>query len=312
MKIFTNKNVRNIFILLFCVSGGLLAIAQFLLWLSYRELKLANLFLSLLVVISILGICFLYFQKQDKIIEDAISQIQSYLKGDTDLRIASDEEGSLYKLFHTVNTLAALNIYNALMQDETEDIAAMREFAVKSEQELDRIETLVQNLLKITRLDSGSILIERTRKSIAELFYDIRQHFEFRMKAERKTIVLSGEENAVIFCDGDWMTEALSNLVKNALDHMEGGGQIDINWKQLPSITQITIKDNGCGIHLEDIHHIFKRFYRSRFSKDTQGLGLGLPLAKSIVEAHDGTITVDSTFGKGSIFSISFLNLTKL
>ena len=113
-------------------------------------------------------------------------------------------------------------------------------------------------------------------------------------------------------CDRDWIIEAISNIVKNALDHTTAGNHIIIEWRQLPSVTRICIKDNGSGIHPEDIHHIFKRFYRSRFSTDTQGIGLGLPLAKAIIEAHDGNITVDSVLGKGSTFTISFLNPTKL
>lgn len=345
MKIFTNKDIRNFFILISSVLGGLLILIQLMIWLSYGELNPAVLLLSLLIVISILGICFLYFGKQYQITEEAISQINSHLAGDTDSRINCDQEGSLYKLFHAINTLAtalgahaaneqkvkeflketisdishqlktplaALTIYNGLLQDETEDIANIREFAVKSEQELDRIEMLVQNLLKITRLDAGSIIIERTSESIAEMMNDILQYFEFRANGEQKTITLSGAGNALLFCDRDWMIEAISNVVKNALDHMGAGGHIDVMWKQLPAVTQIKIKDTGCGIHPEDIHHIFKRFYRSRFSKDTQGLGLGLPLVKAIVEAHDGTITVDSTPDKGTIFTMSFLNLTKL
>ena len=75
---------------------------------------------------------------------------------------------------------------------------------------------------------------------------------------------------------------------------------------------QIIIKDNGSGIHPEDIYHIFKRFYRSRFSSDSHGIGLGLPLAKAIVQAHDGTIEVESTLGKGAAFTINFLIPTKL
>ncbi len=72
------------------------------------------------------------------------------------------------------------------------------------------------------------------------------------------------------------------------------------------------IKDNGSGIHPEDLHHIFKRFYRSQFSKDTQGIGLGLPLAKAIIEEHNGTIEVDSELGVGTTFTINFLIPTKL
>ena len=80
----------------------------------------------------------------------------------------------------------------------------------------------------------------------------------------------------------------------------------------LPSAVQITIKDNGCGIHPEDLHHIFKRFYRSRFSKDTQGIGLGLPLAKAIIEAHGGLIEVESELGIGTSFIMNFPIPTKL
>ncbi len=70
---------------------------------------------------------------------------------------------------------------------------------------------------------------------------------------------------------------------------------------------QITVTDNGSGIDPGDLHHIFKRFYWSRFSKDTQGIGLGLPLTKAIVEAHNGTIEVDSTVGRGTCFTMNFL-----
>ena len=116
----------------------------------------------------------------------------------------------------------------------------------------------------------------------------------------------------MLLCDRDWMVEAISNLVKNALDHTSAGCRIQIIWKQAAGLTQITVRDDGSGIHPEDIHHIFKRFYRSRFSKDTQGIGLGLPLSKAIIEAHDGNLTVDSIWGQGSTFVISIPNLTEL
>ena len=103
------------------------------------------------------------------------------------------------------------------------------------------------------------------------------------------------------------MEEALGNLVKNALDHTETGGVIRIEWRAFASVVQITVKDNGSGIHSEDIYHIFKRFYRSRFSKDTEGIGLGLPLAKAVVEAHNGSVEVDSALGVGTSFILNFL-----
>ncbi|ADY55546.1 integral membrane sensor signal transduction histidine kinase [Syntrophobotulus glycolicus DSM 8271] len=342
MKIFTNQDIKTFFLLLSFILGGFLFLHQFTIWFFYGVLNPILLLLSFLAALGLLGVCFLYFRKQNQIMEDAVSQLSLYLSGDRDARIECDREGSLYKLFHAVNTLAtaldahaskeqktkeflkdtisdishqlktplaALNIYNGLLQDDTEDMAGMREFAAKSEKEIARIETLVQNLLKITRLDAGSIIIERSSENIADMAKDIRRHFAFRAGGEQKTIILSGPDHIGLFCDRVWLTEAISNIVKNALDHTDTGGQIVIEWKGLPAITQITVRDNGSGIHPEDIHHIFKRFYRSRFFKDTQGIGLGLPLAKAIVEAHGGSITADSALGKGSAFVMSFLPL---
>lgn len=345
MKIFINKDIKNFFVALSCILGGFILLFQLFVWLFYGTLNLVMLLLSLLAALCIVVVCFFYFRKQNQMMEEAVSQINLYLSGNTDIRIDCDKEGSLYKLFHAVNTLAtalnahavkeqkvkeflkgtisdishqlktplaALTIYNGLLQDETEDIANVKDFAVKSEKEIERIEMLVQNLLKITKLDAGAIIIKKAPENITNMINDIYQYFEFRANEEQKIITLSGPDDTLLFCDKDWITEAISNIVKNALDHTNPGSRIAVEWKKLPAVTQITIKDNGGGIHPEDIHHIFKRFYRSRFSKDTQGIGLGLPLSKTIVEAHDGNITVDSVLGKGSVFVLNFVNLTKM
>ena len=281
--------------------------------------------------------------------ETAVAEIDDYLIGDTDARIECDDEGEMYKLFHSVNTLvsvlnahienefrtkeflkdtisdishqlktplAALNIYNGILQSETENLPDLKEFTILSEQELDRIEALVQNLLKITRLDAGAIILEKNFENVSDMMHDIEQHFAYRAKQEQKELILSGDDDIMLFCDREWMIEAVSNLVKNAFDHTDAGKHICIEWKQMSDMLQIVVEDNGCGIHSEDVYHIFKRFYRSRFSKDTQGIGLGLPLAKTIVELHGGNMKVDSVLGKGSAFIINLFglkeNITKL
>ena len=276
--------------------------------------------------------------------ETAVAEIDDYLIGDTDARIECDDEGEMYKLFHSVNTLvsvlnahienefrtkeflkdtisdishqlktplAALNIYNGILQSETENLPDLKEFTILSEQELDRIEALVQNLLKITRLDAGAIILEKNFENVSDMMHDIEQHFAYRAKQEQKELSLFGDDDIMLFCDREWMIEAVSNLVKNAFDHTDAGKHIFIGWKRMTDMLQIVVKDNGCGIHSEDVYHIFKRFYRSRFSKDTQGIGLGLPLAKTIVELHGGNIKVDSVLGKGSAFIINILETTK-
>ena len=345
MKIFANKDIKQFFLSIAVVMVIFLLISELSVYVLYKELSLPLLLLFLLMTGSVLVICFWYFNRQHGIMESAVTQIDSFLAGDTDARIDCDSEGELYRLFHSVNTLAAvlnahaanenrekeflkntisdishqlktplaaLNIYNGLLQGEAEELPTIKEFATLSERELDRIEMLVQNLLKITKLDAGSIVIEKAVENVSDMMNDIELHFAYRAKQEQKEIVLSGSDSISLLCDRDWLIEAIDNIVKNALDHTEKGDMVLIEWSALSSAVQIIVKDNGCGIHPEDLYHIFKRFYRSRFSKDKQGIGLGLPLAKAIIEAHNGTIEVDSELGVGTTFTISFLIPTKL
>lgn len=345
MKIFANKEIKKLFLSVSVIWVVSLLLIQGFLWLRYQQFSLFLLLVSVLAGTSILAVCCSYFRKQNQIMEQAVSQINAYLDGNRNARIECDYEGELYRLFHSVNSLAAvlnahadnelrekeflkntisdishqlktplaaLNIYNGLLQDEDIEVSSVKEFADLSEQELDRIETLVQSLLKITRLDAGAIVLEKTAENVADMMRDIELHFAYRARQEKKEIILSGSDYLSLFCDRDWLNEAIDNIVKNAFDHTESGATIRVAWKELPSGVQIVIKDNGCGIHPEDIHHIFKRFYRSRFSKDKQGIGLGLPLAKAIVEAHNGTIEVDSELGIGTTFTMNFLIPTKL
>lgn len=94
------------------------------------------------------------------------------------------------------------------------DPSLVKEFADLSEQELDRIETLVQNLLKITKLDAGSIMIEKETENVADMMGDIELHFAYRARQEQKEILLSGSDKVILFCDRDWLSEAIGNIVK--------------------------------------------------------------------------------------------------
>ena len=340
MKILANKDIRNLFLAVSVIWAASLLLAQGFLWLRYQRLSLCLLLIFLLAAAAIWVVCCSYFKKQNKIMEQAVSQINVYLDGDSNARIECDSEGELYRLFHSVNSLAAvlnahadnelrekeflknmisdishqlktplaaLNIYNGLLQEEDIEASSVKEFAGLSEQELDRIETLVQSLLKITKLDAGSVILEKATENVADMLRDVELHFAYRAKQEQKELILSGSEEVSLFCDRDWLTEAIDNIVKNALDHTESGDTVHITWKALPNAVQIAVKDNGCGIHPEDLHHIFKRFYRSKYSLNTPGIGLGLPLAKSIIEGQEGLISVQSVLHEGTTFSVSFL-----
>ncbi len=340
MKIFVNREIKRLFGgILLCILFFTLT-AVLLMELEVKNAAVYTIACFLLMSAAILAFLFGYFRHQHKIMENAILQITEYISGNQDVTIECNDEGELYRLFHEVNSLAAilnahaenekrakkflkntisdishqlktplaaLGIYIGLIQDEAEGLPTIQEFSRLSEQELDRIEVLVQNLLKITKLDAGMIVPQKTLENVSEIAESVKKHFLFRADQEGKEICLSGSGNPRFLCDRGWMMEAISNLVKNALDHTGKGGCIRMEWRVSASVLQITIKDNGSGIYPEDLHYIFKRFYRSRYSKDTQGIGLGLPLAKAIVEAHNGTIEVDSVLGRGTSFTMNFL-----
>ena len=344
MKIFVNKDVRKFFAAVFLCMAVYLILALIMIKTSGNAVMVI-LCLTLLLAAAIFVICFLYFHIQNKILVQATAQITDCLSGNLNARIVCTCEGELYKLFHEVNMLAsvlnahaenelkakeflkntiadishqlktpiaALSIYNGLIQNEAKNLPDLKNYAILSEQELDRIEILVQNLLKITKFDARTVMLNKTEENLSEMMQCIYTQFMFRAQQEKKKITLAGASDISLYCDRHWFLEAVGNIIKNALDHTPEGGCIHIEWKQFASVVQVCVKDNGSGIHPEDLHHIFKRFYRSRFSQDIQGIGLGLPLAKTIVEAHNGTIEVDSELGKGTVFTINFLIPTKL
>ncbi len=344
MNLFADREIRRLFAVITGVMTAFFVAVEIVVGMRYAGAALPLAFFCLFLSGGVIAACLRFFHGQQEKMAAAAALIEAYLDGDEAARIDCDEEGELYRLFHEVNTLAtvlnahvqkekrareflqniisdishqlktplaALNIYNGLLQEEAGEETAIREFVTLSEQELDRIGTLVQNLLKIARLDAGSLLMDKAPANVADMMRDVELHFAYRAKQEQKKLILDGNDDVTLLCDRDWLMEAVSNLVKNALDHTVSGGHVWISWRQVTDLIQITVRDDGVGISEEDIHHIFKRFYRSSASRDNSGIGLGLPLAKAIVEAHDGNITADSIAGQGSTFTVSFLT-TKL
>ena len=345
MKMLTDRNIKHLFYLVLALTIGFSLLSAVLLAAggerAARYLPVA----FACMVFLVLTVMYRYFQKQHQTMARAIEQLHSFLAGNTTARIECDDEGELNRLFHEVNSLAAilnahaenegrakrfmkdtlsdishqlktplaaLNIYNGILQQQPADPDTVREFTNLSEQELDRIQTLVHNLLTITKLDAGTLVLDKSEHNLSDLMSEVGRRFAMQARQQNTLLSCSGEDDISLSCDPHWLGEAIGNLVKNALDHTKAGDTITVTWRAFASIVQITVQDNGSGIHPEDLPHIFKRFYRSRFSKDTQGVGLGLPLAKTIIEAHSGTIEVDNALGRGTIFTINLLIPTTL
>lgn len=333
MRIFADCANRR---LLLSVSA-VLGVYALLIQLLCGGFSLRLLVLSLAASAVIAALCILYFRERDRVVEDAARHVTRYLSGRKDERIDCDEDGELYYFFHTVNTLSAvlnaqserekqtneflkttvsdishqlktplsaLGIYNELIAD-AEDTANIKRFAAASSAEIERMDSLVRNMLKLARLDASAAIFDKHPENIADIMDELRQRFACRAEMEEKELRFTGGDD-IFICDAQWLTEAFGNILKNALDHTARGAIISAEWKRVGDIMNVTFRDNGSGIHPEDITHIFKRFYRSRFSQDTQGVGLGLPLAKTIIEAHGGMIEAQSEPERGTVFSVSF------
>ena len=283
---------------------------------------------------------YLFLQSRDRLYQRAVNIIESFAEGDYSRHMPQMEEGTFYQLCTSIDRLAtmlqsqneaqhqakeflkttisdishqlktplaALSMYQEIIGDEPDNAETVKKFTGKMETSLGRMEQLILSMLKITRLDVGTITFEKESCQISDLVMQAVSELTTRADHEQKKILMDGAETDTLTCDVEWTSEAIGNIVKNALDHTKEGGVIRISWECSPLMTRIRIADNGKGIAPEDIHHIFKRFYRSNTSPDTQGIGLGLPLAKSIIEGQGGTISVQSGLNEGTVLTISLL-----
>ena len=292
----------------------------------------------LLSVLLLAGACF-FLHQRERLYEQACTVMESYRRGDYSPHLPQTREGGIYRMFSAVdglatmlqaqketaqnskcflkNTishishqlktpLAALSMYQEIMENEPDQPAVIEEFAAKTGLALKRMEDLLLSLLKITRLDAESITFEKENCRLQDLVSQALSELTTRAKKENKKILLEGNDDTSLVCDPVWTAEALSNIVKNALDHTHAADVIRIVWDASPAAIRISVTDNGDGIASEDIPHIFKRFYRSRKSLDTQGVGLGLALARSIIEGQDGLLSVHSVPHAETTFTLLF------
>lgn len=296
--------------------------------------------MGMFLTVVLFGGAFFFFWKRDSLYQQGLQVVSRFKEGDFSCHMPQLEEGTMYRLFTSVeqlstilqsksetehkakiflkNTIAdishqlktpltALSMYHEIISDEPYNFNVVKEYSEKMGQALERMEQLIQSMLKITRLDAGNIVFERQPHGIIELVGEAIAELTTRAEKEGKVILLDGSTEETVLCDKQWTREAIGNIVKNALDHTSWGGKIHISWECTPIVTRIFIKDNGAGIAFQDLHHIFKRFYRSKKSLDTQGIGLGLSLAKSIIEEQGGVLSVQSNIGDGTVFILSFL-----
>lgn len=181
-----------------------------------------------------------------------------------------------------------------------------QEFLRDIYQASNHISFLVQSLLTLSKLDADSIVLKRKPEPLKEIFSEVTQNIA--VLAELRGVSVTAADNAVTLgCDKKWLCEAITNIAKNCVEHTENGGKVKISAEANPLYTAITVSDNGQGIAPEDLPHIFERFYRGKNAAD-DSVGIGLALAKAIIEKAGGTTRAASEAGKGSEFSIKFFH----
>lgn len=205
---------------------------------------------------------------------------------------------------HQLKTpLANLNMYNSLLLDEKLDDNKRTEFTKNMENQLEKLNWLMESLIKMSRLETGIIKLNTQNQSISQTV--LQSILMISPKAEEKgmNITFNGDDIKLIH-DSKWTQEAIFNILDNSIKYSLENTEIDILIIKYDLFCRIDIVDRGDGIIESDINKIFTRFFRGENVKDKEGVGIGLFLSRKIISEQGGYIKVKSTLGKGSIFSI--------
>lgn len=217
---------------------------------------------------------------------------------------------TLSDISHQLKTpIASLIIYNDILLERKLDEEKRKEFLKSSGNQLNRIEWLVKSLLKLAKLDAGVIKFEKEDYDINKTVEEAVETLAVKAKQEGINLIFKNRNSEIIMKhDPNWLSECFINIIKNALEHTDNGGSVTVFTERTPVCVRVIVQDSGEGISKEDIPNIFKRFYKGKRSKNTESVGIGLALSKSIVEGHEGMIEVKSKEKEGTTFTITFLN----
>ena len=179
------------------------------------------------------------------------------------------------------------------------------EFLDRTNAQLSRMDWLIKSMLKLSKLEAKVIDFKTDKVNINELIKRSISPLLVPIELRNISLNINGDKEASYIGDIEWSSEALGNIIKNCIEHTKEGGNLNISYEENPIYSEIVIKDNGEGIDKDDIPNIFKRFYKGKNSK-SDSVGIGLAMAKSIIESQNGDIYVKSEKSKGTEFHITF------
>ena len=217
---------------------------------------------------------------------------------------------SLSDISHQLKTpLTSIIIMLDNILDNKEMSQEVREEFIKDiKREITNIQFLIETLLKLSKLDANSVEFINKEVEVEEIIQNAVKNVAMICDLKNIKINITGNSKEKLLCDERWQIEAITNILKNAAEHSKNNSQIDIRYNQNKAYTKITIKDYGIGINEKDLKHIFERFYKGKnASKDS--VGIGLALAKAIIEKNNGYIIVTSKENEGTTFVIKYSTL---
>ena len=214
----------------------------------------------------------------------------------------------LSDISHQLKTpLSSMIIYNDIMQNNELPEEKRKTFLLSNQNQLERMNALIKSILKLAKLDAKAIELNKENQSMNETIQAAIDALSSKAVEVGVEVIFNDTQEIFFEQDNLWLEEAFINIIKNAIEHTESGGEIKIELTENPLFKRVTIEDTGEGIKEEDLPNIFKRFYKTKNTKKSDSIGIGLALSKSIVEAHSGIIDVTSKVGLGTKFTITFV-----
>ena len=214
-------------------------------------------------------------------------------------------EESLEDISHQLNTplTSILIMVDTLLDDEDMDQNTREDFLRNMKREVMNINFLVKSILKLSRLDTNTVKFISKKESVKEIINEAILNVS--LLSDLKNVKIETNlSDSFITCDYKWQIEALTNILKNSVEHSYENNKVLIESSENNAYVKITIEDFGSGIAKEDINHIFERFYKGKDS-DYDSIGIGLALSKSIIEKQNGKISVESS-DDGTTFTIKY------
>lgn len=293
--------------------------------------------ISLTIIVTILIIN--YKNKKSKKIENIINYIEEINKKNYNLKIEENTEdelsnltNELYKITimlkeqaelskkdknvlqmsledisHQIKTpLTSISIMlDSIKENPQMDLHTRQEFIYEISRQIEWINWLVISLLKLSKLDSNTVDFKHEEINAENLINNVIKNLAIPLDIKQQSVIVTGN-NETFIGDYNWELEALTNIVKNCIEHTPENKKIYINCEKNNFNTKIVIRDEGNGIDREDIKHIFERFYKGKNSSENS-VGIGLALSKSIIEKDNGYILCTSEVGKGTTFEIKYI-----